>query len=85
MEQTQSSETSAFNTQTPGKYPEDNISLLQHGESLKTKTEAYFRFIGVPNTRKPSINENYIKFSCFIKKALQKKVNIVQINNTYLF
>jgi hypothetical protein len=26
---------SAFNTQTPGKYPEDNLSL-QHGESLKT-------------------------------------------------
>jgi hypothetical protein len=27
MEPTQSSETSAFNTQTPGKYPEDNLSL----------------------------------------------------------
>jgi hypothetical protein len=30
------SETSAFNTQKPGKYPEDNLSL-QHGESLKTR------------------------------------------------
>jgi hypothetical protein len=29
-------ETSAFNTQTPGEYPEDNLSL-QHGESLKTR------------------------------------------------
>jgi hypothetical protein len=29
---------SAFNTQTPGKYPEGNLSLLQHGESLKTRT-----------------------------------------------
>jgi hypothetical protein len=37
MEPIQSSETSAFNTQTPGKYPEDNLSLLQHGESLKTR------------------------------------------------
>src|SRR5215475_12284162 len=37
MEPTQSSETSAFNTQTPGKYPKDNLSLLQHGESLKTR------------------------------------------------
>jgi type II secretory pathway component PulJ len=37
MEPTQSSETSDFNTQTPGKYPEDNLSLLQHGESLKTR------------------------------------------------
>jgi hypothetical protein len=24
-------------TQTPGKYPEDNLSLQQHGESLKTR------------------------------------------------
>jgi hypothetical protein len=37
MEPTQCSETSAFNTQTPGKYPEDNLSLQQHGKSLKTK------------------------------------------------
>jgi hypothetical protein len=37
MEPTQSSETLAFNTQTPGKYPEDNLSLLQHGENLKTR------------------------------------------------
>jgi hypothetical protein len=37
MEPTQISETSAFNTQTPGKYPEYNLSLLQHGESLKTR------------------------------------------------
>src|SRR5215469_7529770 len=36
MEPTECSETSAFNTQTPGKYPEDNVPLLQHGESLKT-------------------------------------------------
>ena len=33
----QCSETSAFSTQTPGKYPEDNLSLLQHGESFKTR------------------------------------------------
>jgi hypothetical protein len=38
MEPTQCSETSAFNTQTPGKYPEDNSSLPQHGESLKSRT-----------------------------------------------
>src|SRR5215469_2863366 len=37
MEPTECSETSAFNNQTPGKYPEDNLPLLQHGESLKTK------------------------------------------------
>jgi hypothetical protein len=44
MEPTQNSETSAFNTQTPGKYPEDNLSLLQHGESLKTRNiPEYFK------------------------------------------
>jgi hypothetical protein len=37
MEPTQCSETSAYNTQTPGKYPEDNLSLQQHGETLKTR------------------------------------------------
>jgi hypothetical protein len=37
MEPTQCSETSAFNNQTPGKYPEDNLSIQQHGESLKNK------------------------------------------------
>jgi hypothetical protein len=37
MEPTECSETSAFNIQTPGKYPEDNIPYLQHGKSLKTK------------------------------------------------
>jgi hypothetical protein len=36
MEPTECSETSAFNIQTPGKYPEQNIPYLQHGEILKT-------------------------------------------------
>jgi hypothetical protein len=34
---TLSEEIWAFNTQTPVKYPQDNLSLLQHGESLKTR------------------------------------------------
>jgi hypothetical protein len=36
MEPTECSETSAFNIHTPGKYPEEGTSCLQHGESLKT-------------------------------------------------
>jgi hypothetical protein len=36
MELIQCSETSAYNIQTPGNYPEDNILHPQHGESLKT-------------------------------------------------
>jgi len=51
MELTQCSETSAFNTQTPGKYPEDNLSLLQHGESLKTRTAQHVSGILMPIIR----------------------------------
>jgi hypothetical protein len=36
MEPTESSETSAFKTQTPGKYPKENILHKEHGESLKS-------------------------------------------------
>jgi hypothetical protein len=38
MEPTQSSETLAYKIQTHGKFPEDYILQLQHGESLKTTT-----------------------------------------------
>ena len=39
MEPIQGSETSAFNNnQTPGKYPEELLLSLQHGESLKHRT-----------------------------------------------
>jgi hypothetical protein len=34
MEPTQCFETSAFNTQTPGKYPEDNLLLLNMFRAL---------------------------------------------------
>jgi hypothetical protein len=36
MEPTQSSETLGYKIQTPGKFPEEYILQLQHGESLKT-------------------------------------------------
>jgi hypothetical protein len=36
MEATEGSETSDFKIQTPGKYPEEYLPHLQHGESLKT-------------------------------------------------
>jgi hypothetical protein len=34
--------TSAFNIQTPRKYPEENIPYLQHGENLKTTINRVF-------------------------------------------
>jgi hypothetical protein len=36
MEQTESSETSAYKIQTPGNYPEENTQHKEHGKSLKS-------------------------------------------------
>jgi hypothetical protein len=44
MEPTEYSEMSAFNIQTPGKNPEENIPYLKHGESLKPTTFECFVF-----------------------------------------
>jgi hypothetical protein len=37
MELTDGPETSAFKTQTPGKYPKENILHKEHGKSLKSR------------------------------------------------
>jgi len=37
MEQTECSKTSAYEIQTPGNYPEENIQHTEHGESLKSR------------------------------------------------
>ena len=37
MEPTECSETSAFSTQAPGKYPKENALHTKHGESLKSR------------------------------------------------
>jgi hypothetical protein len=47
IEPTQCSETSAFNIQTPGKYPEENIPYLQHGESFKTTIKMGLQEVGL--------------------------------------
>jgi len=47
MELIHGSETSAFNNnQTPGKYPEELLSLLQHGESLKHRIIRFCLHLG---------------------------------------
>jgi len=61
MEPTQCSETSAFNTQTPGKYPEDNLSLLQHGESLKTRSQHSLVILSCSNNCE-TLNDGYSVF-----------------------
>jgi hypothetical protein len=87
MELTQSSGTLAFNTQTPGKYPEDNYSLLQHGESLKSRknitvyvsgyTETDTTGILSPTSVWPfsvavDINSNVFDFYCLIWRSLSR-------------
>ena len=37
MKQTECFETSAYEIQTPGNYPEENIQHTEHGESLKSR------------------------------------------------
>jgi hypothetical protein len=39
MEQTECSETSAYKIPMPRNYPEENIQLTEHGESLKSRTK----------------------------------------------
>jgi len=43
MEQTECSETSAYNNQTPGKYPKEYIQDSKHGESLKSRIDMNLR------------------------------------------
>jgi hypothetical protein len=46
MEQTECSETPAYNIQTPGNYPpEGNIQNSEHGESLKSRNQFYVVFL----------------------------------------
>ena len=39
MEPMEGSETSAIRTKTPGNYPKENILHIEHGESLKSRTD----------------------------------------------
>ena len=55
MEQIECSETSAYNHQTPGKYPKEYIQDSKQGESLKLRVVQYFelgRARGVAGTCK---------------------------------
>jgi len=42
---TECSETSAYKIQTPGNYPEENVQHTEHGESLKSRIDAFVGFI----------------------------------------
>jgi hypothetical protein len=51
MEPIEGSETSAFKTQTPGKYPKENIPHKEHGESLKWSLTVEMEGLGVTNIK----------------------------------
>jgi len=55
---TECSETSAYNIQTPGNYPEENIQRSKHGESLKSRISVNY------------LQENIIEFQA-VKSALK--------------
>ena len=42
MERTECSETSVYKIRKPENYPEESIQYLEHGESLKSRTESVF-------------------------------------------
>ena len=42
MKMEQCSETSAYNIQTPGNYPEENLQHTEYGESLKSRSYVQF-------------------------------------------
>jgi hypothetical protein len=56
MEQTESSETSAYKIQTPGNYPEEGIQHSEHGESLKSRTLELFK------TQTPIQFQEHVKY-----------------------
>jgi len=61
MEPIECSETSAIRTQTQGNYPKENISHIEHGESLKTRMwKVFSRKIGTEQ-QKREINQLQIK------------------------
>jgi hypothetical protein len=57
MEQTECSETSAYNIQTPGNYPEESIKHTEHSESLKSRNPVPIE-LGGPQNRSGRFGEN---------------------------
>jgi len=46
MVQTECSETSAYNIQTPGNCPEESIQHSEHGGSFKSRRGSFILFVG---------------------------------------
>ena len=47
MEPTESSETSAFSTRTPGRYPKEDALHIKHGESLKSRMIFFYLTLSI--------------------------------------
>ena len=78
MEPIQCSETSVFNNyKTPGEYPEEFLSSLQHGESLKSRTDYLFIELDVVTRLKPTV---LIQFWVDISQKLDQNAKRFQSN-----
>jgi hypothetical protein len=56
-EQTECSETLAYEIQTPGNYPEEHIQHTEHGKSLKSR---------IFQVQIPCLRQNDLHISCFL-------------------
>jgi hypothetical protein len=80
MEPTVCSETSAFNIQTPGKYPDENIPYLQHCESLKTTINCI--------ARRKVIHLSSVQYHIYlhaVEQILHYYQNIIQNEDEIIF
>jgi hypothetical protein len=65
MQPTQCSETSAFNTHTPGKYTEDILYLQQHGKSLKTRSSKLSAFYNYKGNARNKYRKHFVRSEVF--------------------
>jgi len=77
MEQTECSETSAYQIQMPGNYPEESVQLSERGESLKSRINANNSSVHNINTRsKHHFHRPVANLSCFQKGASYSGIKI---------
>ena len=75
MEHTERSETSAYEIQTLGNYPEEGIQHSEHGESLKSRT-----FITAIKATTPAVKTNIFNF-IFIHLFIYESSKRVRISS----
>jgi len=85
MEPTESSETSAFSTRTPGRYPKENALHIKHGESLKSRSSILFcaRTLTMTFVMTSKWNDVQSKFSYF--RAMVHNIRLSRLSSSRLW